>query len=237
MNYLIALGLLALAGGTAWLAVKAKKSAAELKKLPEIDIDEAKVGDVGKFVGTLGGKKIDVPYFDEPVVYYSFKLMREVRKPDAQGKMKVSWKLINDRDSKESFELKGNKKSLKINPGKIGISTVELYAGKAVGLNKEMLEAMKFLTGATKRFDLGKAPMKLNLRGLPHGKRVLGVGKVVKAGDGLALVRDDKVGFLYASDDTGAASAKEKRNSIVFWVISGASAIAAIVSVFSGGGN
>jgi len=229
-TYLISLLFFVVAGGAAFFANRQRVANAKIKNLPELSIDEAKEGDVGKFKGTADGTKVDVPYADSPLVYYKIKLMEREVKKSADGKTQVRWKPFLTRRSKDPFYIKGDKARLLIDPLKIGITSVEFYVGKALQWNKDLMKRMEFLIQASRKVTLGQK-MKLNLRGIDYGRKILGVGKVVRQDGVLALVRDKSLGNIFPTTDTGEIDKKGKTLSLVFWGISGLSLITSVIAL------
>ncbi|MBU1126316.1 MAG: hypothetical protein ABH826_00775 [Patescibacteria group bacterium] len=224
---------LALSGATGFLYTKQKKRLAYMKTLKKMSIADSKTGDVGLFEGEIDGVSIKVPYYDDPVAYYKYELQEEISKKRENGTTAHSWRLVKKGASRAPFMVKSGEVSVLINPVGFAVDDIELYNGKAVGLTKDIFEAIQFITEGNLRPDLMSKRLKLRISGLPIGQKVVVAGKVEQEGGALTIKKTDLLGKLYTATETDDIAKKEKTLVYVFLgltVILAGLAIAAFVT-------
>lgn len=227
-NIIISIILLALSGGTAFLYTKQKKRLSYMKTLEKKSVGEVKEGDVGLFEGEIDGASVKVPYYDDPVAYYKYEVQEEVKKQNENGGTQKSWKMVKKGKSRAPFMVKDGETSILVNPVKFGVDDIELYNGKAVGFNKDVFEAIQFITEGSLRPDLMSKRLKLRISGLPIGQKVVVGGKVVNEGGTLSIEKTDLLGKLYTVTDVSDIAKKEK--TLVFAFL-GITIVLAVIGV------
>lgn len=201
---------------TGILYLKQKKTLEALRSLKVIPIIEAKEGDVGIFQGEIGGTSVKVPYFEMPVAYYSFEIMEQTEKRVQNGQTQKTWKLVKKGESRTPFLVVENNHSILVNPTRFSVSEIELYKGKAVGLNKDIFSAMQFITEGSLRPDLMTKKLKLRISGLPIGRKVTVIGELENEAGTLVIKKINHVGKLYATLDVKEITKKEQTMVTVF---------------------
>ncbi len=215
-NIVFGLVFLALSGVTGYLYSQQKKRLAYMKTLSKMSVAEAKVGDIGLFEGEIDGALIKVPYYDNPVAYFDYELKEEVVKQMQGGKTSKTWKMVKEGKSRVPFMVRGGEKSLLVNPVSFAVEDIQLYNGQAVGLTKDIFEAIQFITEGNLRPDLMSKRLKLRIAGLPIGQKVVVSGKVEEEGGVMTIKKTNMLGKLYTSTDVEAIASKEKKLIYVF---------------------
>ncbi|MFH1712006.1 MAG: GIDE domain-containing protein [Patescibacteria group bacterium] len=220
-SIIIAVVLFGLSGLSGFFYSKQKKKVTLTAGLKDLDPTTAKSGDLGLFRGKVEGTPVKVPYYQDPVAYYNYSLSeQEVTIKD--GKRQKRWKLIKKGKSQVPFKITNGQTSVMIDPTEIVMQKIELYNGKAVGFNKDVFEAIQFITEGAARPDLMTKTLKLMLEGLPIGQEVTIAGKLADEGGQLILTKDQGLGNLYTTQDMDDIVKKEK---MMVWVFLGVAVV------------
>jgi len=216
-SIIIAVVLFGLSGLAVFFYSKQKKKVALTVGLQELDSTTAKAGDMGLFKGKIDGTAVKVPYYEDSVAYYNYALS-EQQVTTKDGKQQKRWKLIKKGKSQVPFKVVNDDVSVMVDPTEIVMQKIELYNGKAVGMNKDVFEAIQFITEGAARPDLMTKTLKLMIEGLPIGQEVTLAGKLTDEGGQLVLAKDQGLGNLYTTQNMDEIVKKEK---MMVWVFLG----------------